>query len=457
MREEHSPQGLRQGFFYLDTYFLLPEGYENEAAFLAAARQAQAPLKIRAVILREDSGVEYESYELGVCIAPYFICDYLKDPEEMVLDLPNEVYPAEIELLTQQQYNNRLRERVLAYCPGCRRFGSLNQSDASLSGHFDEITLNGFCAYRQETRNAPRSFHAELYNMWRSWDNYNYASFDAEDMMGAITFHLRLPYSSAAMMIAPSERRLILYSDKSSLIQTALTDMLSACMSQNWSNGCTIQLNGRVDISEAAVMALLSPKKITSTRRELGRFGVKIAIIEYDPCGQDSVNLFLQTMIQENLAWVLCAEPGKVICLLTTDYAIMRLRYASPMLQPYHTAATIYDPLKTVQYQISHDMPETMREDAPVKSAKEKAPGKRMLKAEEGKVLKRAEVKLLFDYLDIHLDRNGCDNTLRFTNLWLKDTLSTERYKAALEEIHSMGGFCDCEVLLNCYEDYELN
>ena len=26
----------------------------------------------------------------------------------------------------------------------------------------------------------------------------------------------------------------------------------------------------------------------------------------------------------------------------------------------------------------------------------------------------------------------------------------------AEEEIQSMGGFCDCEVLLNCYEDYEL-
>ena len=38
----------------------------------------------------------------------------------------------------------------------------------------------------------------------------------------------------------------------------------------------------------------------------------------------------------------------------------------------------------------------------------------------------------------------------------MKDMLPPDRYEAAIEEIQSMGGFCDCEVLLNCYEDYEL-
>lgn len=34
--------------------------------------------------------------------------------------------------------------------------------------------------------------------------------------------------------------------------------------------------------------------------------------------------------------------------------------------------------------------------------------------------------------------------------------LPSELYESAFNEIHSMGGFYDCEVLMNCYEGYEL-
>lgn len=62
----------------------------------------------------------------------------------------------------------------------------------------------------------------------------------------------------------------------------------------------------------------------------------------------------------------------------------------------------------------------------------------------------------LFEYIDIRLQDQGCDHTHRFTLAWLEQNIPVELRNAILSEIEDMGGFCDCEVLLNCYEDYEL-
>ncbi len=448
--------GVRQGFFYLNTYFLLPDGYADEAAFLQYAHQTNAPLTVQAIILREDSEAGHDPYELGVCIAPYFIADYLKEPEELIIEYPGEVYPAQVELLTQLEYNDRLREQVMAHCAGCRGFGGLNEKDSSLSGHFEEITLDGFCPYRWETRNSPRNFNNALYDFGYAWGRYNYANQSADDLMDDIKFDLKLSYASGALVDDQNGRTLVLYCKKPSLIQTALTDILAKCISGDWEKKYHIRLNGRADIDKAAVMTLLTPKKIASTRKELSKYGVKIAILEYDSCGENSMLLFLNTLVSESLGWILHAEPGKAICLLTGEYAIMRLRCAAPMLEPYSTIVTLYDALKTVQYKVSFGMQEVVQDAVPLESIKEKKLSKKLLKAEEGKVLNRDQVEQLFSYVDGRLSKVGCDHTLHFTEAWLKETLPPEVFEAAMEEIQNMGGFCDCEVLMNCYEDYEL-
>lgn len=448
--------GAQQGFFYLNAYFLLPEGYADKAAFLDADRQAKAPLTVHAIILREDSEAAHDPYELGVCIAPYFIADYLQSPEEIVLEHPGEVYPVQVELLSQKEYNDRLREQVLAHCSGCRGFGGVNENDSSLSGHFEEITLNGFCPYRWETRNQPRNFNNELYDFGFAWGRYNYGKYNADDVTDEIKYNLKLSYTSGAIVDDSNGRTLILYSKKPGLIQTVLTDILARCISEDWEEGYHIRLNGRADIDEASVMSLLTPKKIAVTRKEFSQYGVKIAIVEYDPRGESSMTLFLDTLVSDRLGWILHTEPGKAICLLTGEYSVMRLRCASPMLEPYNTTVTLYDALKTVQYRISYDMPEVVQDAVPIEAIKEKALSKRLLKAESGKVLKRDQVEQLFTYVSGRLGKTNCDHTMRFTELWLKETLPPDIYEAAIEEIQSMGGYCDCEVLMNCYEDYEL-
>ena len=40
---------------------------------------------------------------------------------------------------------------------------------------------------------------------------------------------------------------------------------------------------------------------------------------------------------------------------------------------------------------------------------------------------------------------------------WLKDNISQESIGNVIAEITDMGGYCDCEVLLNYHEDYDID
>ena len=74
----------------------------------------------------------------------------------------------------------------------------------------------------------------------------------------------------------------------------------------------------------------------------------------------------------------------------------------------------------------------------------------------KGYLLTEENVQELFEYLEEQLDNSGCNHTLHHTERWLKEHLPQERQKQAMAEIMDMGGYCDCEVLLNCYEDYDI-
>ncbi|MGN0778421.1 MAG: DUF2695 domain-containing protein [Aristaeellaceae bacterium] len=449
------PSGTYQALFCNGSYYL-PVDTSDAQAKLADAVAAGHPAVIRAVELSEYSDVPDVDYEHGVCLAPYFIADYQHAPEDIVLEYPRAVYPAQVELLTQQEYNDRLRAQVMAHCNGCRGFGGLNEHDSSLSGHFDEITLNGFCPYRWETRNRPRVFIEELEDFGLAWGRFSYGNQDADAIMDDIEFYLRLRYTSGALVDEADDRTLVLYAEKPTLLHTVLTDLLEKCVSLHWQKGYHIRLNGRADISEAAVMKLLTPKKIAATRKGFSRYGVMLAVLAYDPDGDESVRMFLQTLVDEYLACVLHEASGKAICLFTAKRALMRLRSASPMLGVYNASVTVYDAQQTVQYKVSYDMPQTVLDVAPVNARKESRLNKKFLKAEEGKVLKREQADQLFRYLSARLNASECDHTLRFTEYWLRETLPPDMVSPAIEEIQGMGGFCDCEVLMNCYEDYEL-
>lgn len=68
-------------------------------------------------------------------------------------------------------------------------------------------------------------------------------------------------------------------------------------------------------------------------------------------------------------------------------------------------------------------------------------------------LLDRNEIENLFSWLEERLDACGCDHTLKHTCAWLNCHKLVTSVGDILTEIRDMGGYCDCEVLMNCYED----
>ena len=65
------------------------------------------------------------------------------------------------------------------------------------------------------------------------------------------------------------------------------------------------------------------------------------------------------------------------------------------------------------------------------------------------------QVASLFEYLESQLNQSGCDQSLTHTKQWLAINIPQEQHEAILSEMEALGGYCDCEVLMNCYEEYE--
>lgn len=70
-------------------------------------------------------------------------------------------------------------------------------------------------------------------------------------------------------------------------------------------------------------------------------------------------------------------------------------------------------------------------------------------------ILSLEQVVSLFEYVESKLEDTGCDHSRRHTQQWLSMNIPQEQHEAVLAEIEEMGGYCDCEVLMNCYEEYE--
>lgn len=56
-------------------------------------------------------------------------------------------------------------------------------------------------------------------------------------------------------------------------------------------------------------------------------------------------------------------------------------------------------------------------------------------------------LKGLFDFLDLRLSENGCDDTLTFTREYIRQSAMNE--DETIRGLAQQGGFCDCEVLNN--------
>ena len=100
-----------------------------------------------------------------------------------------------------------------------------------------------------------------------------------------------------------------------------------------------------------------------------------------------------------------------------------------------------------------------VREEATMELSKqEKKELLKRWKAEQNKkyLLNKTKVRQLFRFLQKELKKEPCDHTLKKTAQWVGAHCPPDKLEPILQEMRDMGGFCDCEVLLNCYERYEI-
>ncbi len=62
--------------------------------------------------------------------------------------------------------------------------------------------------------------------------------------------------------------------------------------------------------------------------------------------------------------------------------------------------------------------------------------------------LNKDQLGALVDFVDAHVQAAGCDHTRRFTERWATgQQVLMDRLAEGLDEY---GGYCDCEVVMNC-------
>lgn len=71
-------------------------------------------------------------------------------------------------------------------------------------------------------------------------------------------------------------------------------------------------------------------------------------------------------------------------------------------------------------------------------------------------ILSKAQVKKYFTFLENALEQQPCDHTLRYMQKWLAEHYKGGNIDDIIEEIKEMDGYCDCEALMNCYEQYDI-
>lgn len=125
-----------KGFFTQGRYFLMPADCRDVAEL--RSKYEDRPLAVTELFEEK-------------CLAPYFSAEAAKSTV-LTLREGNAVYPCEVQILSQKEYNDRLREIIPAFCEGCPYYGGIDASDESLEGHHEEVSLNRVCFHRAEAR-----------------------------------------------------------------------------------------------------------------------------------------------------------------------------------------------------------------------------------------------------------------------------------------------------------------
>ena len=346
--------------YYEDAYFLLPEEFDSFDAFLTDLKGKALPAQYSMTVLRENHNVRCYSVIKGQSMAPYFLSGYHDDPVPVEIDDPENVYPATVEVMDQAQYNAKLREVINRVCPGCLRFKPLSNRVQSLNGHFEEMTLDGVCVFRQETKPSPRAFHDHLFSFGGFFRQFNFSENDAQQMHEKIKQWFYVRYADAVLEEEHGIKTLILQCKKKELLAPVLTNAISHYIQEISGGTYRIRQAEEFRCTEETLKQLLSQENREAFRKDCKKYGVSIAVLRYDADAAEKINSSLKTLVDHFWLFPLVQTAGEVYFLVADTTCVLKeLRYRAPLMQAHNASADVFDQYRDVRYQISFDMRKT--------------------------------------------------------------------------------------------------
>jgi hypothetical protein len=350
----------RKAIFVNDGYYLLPEGISSAEELLSGMSCFPASVTLRE--LKENNEIPSNNLDLGICIAPYFYGEYGFEEVEVTIEDPSDVFPVEVELFTQAEYNGKLRETVQEFCPGCVRYKPLSNRVQSLNGHFEEIALNSVCFYRQESKPAPRVFRSNMLALGGLWYHFTPAEREASIAADDVKSMTYLKYDTAEWR--EGETRELLVSFKPDFFSQKLTEALSRyCLSTANFEPFVIHPRFAVVTGISSFRNQIAPENENSFRKNCKKYGVALAVLTFDPEYEAKVEKSITALEEAFFASVLFRESGALYLLLLDECGFMKaLHFRSPLLQASGAAISVYDQYGEKSCRVSFDMKEEEKE-----------------------------------------------------------------------------------------------
>lgn len=352
---------MHNAIYYEGTYYLLPKEFDNYEMFIQNLQDKALPAQYCMIELREDHKARNFSVIKGRSMAPYFLSGYHDNPVVVTIENCENVYPVHVEVMDQVEYNAQLREVINRVCPGCLRFKPLSNRVQSLNGHFEEMTLDGVCVFRQESKPAPRSFHNHLFSFGGFFVRFDYASINAQEMSNNIKQWFYVRYANALLEEIDGHKVLTLHCKQNELLAPILAKAISQYIEKISAGTYHIRLAADYCCTENILTELLLNQNSETFRKDCKKYGVSLAVLEYDDHASDKVRHSLKELVDHFWLFPLLQTNGKDYYLVAdTAYVLKELRYRSPLLQAHHANVSIFDQYKNSHYQISFDMKQTL-------------------------------------------------------------------------------------------------
>ena len=345
---------MEKAIYYREHYYKLPEGVELEDF------KSKLPCEVELLELCENYR-QRSHRDLGISLAPYFISGYAKEKEKVQIDFPDEVYPVDVEILTQEEYNARLREVICEYCPGCRNYKPLSKNVMSLNGHFDEITLDKICFFRWETKPSPRFFREMLWFLGGGCRHFVPLERTPESILESLKSRFYIKYDSGKF--SEENKNVFVVTHKKDFFISVLTRILTEYI-ESWLDYTEFRLKDEDEsvFAEEDVLALLTEAKMEKFRKECKKYGVSLGVLEFPESAREEIERSLADVVKHNLFYPVCRAQGKTYYVMTdTPVAMKALYFRFPMLEHHSATVTVYSQADTRKYKIDREMKCTHR------------------------------------------------------------------------------------------------